>query len=127
MDNETQEVSTLSTQVHAFDLDLEPTAWSKIREEIAPQGIKLETTELVDQKFILQRIKRFPSSYGGQDYAYYVVGALSEDGELFNTVLGGGQPVEVLDCIIKAGYTAPIEFVLTWNEGGQYGGYYTLD
>lgn len=113
--------------VHNFNTDLKPMVWAKIREEIAPQGVNLETNELVDKKFTLLRMKRFTSRFEGQEYAYFVVGKDSEDGELFNTVLGGGQPIEVLDAIYNAGIENPIEFVLSWHAGGQYGGYYTLD
>jgi len=114
--------------VHNFNTDLKPITWAKIREEIAPQGVNLETNELVDQKFILIRMKRFTSRFEGQEYAYFVVGQTLDDKELFNTVLGGGQPIEVLDAIYNAGLENPIEFVLEWHEGGgQFGGYYTLE
>lgn len=113
--------------VHNFNTDLKPIVWAKIREEISPQGTTIETNELIDQKFILIRMKRFTSRFEKQEYAYYVVGQTLDDKELFNTVIGGGQPIEVLDAIYNAGMENPIEFILTWHDGGQYDGYYTLD
>lgn len=112
---------------HNFDTDIKPVAWAKIREEIAPQGVKLETNELIDQKFVLLRMKRFNSKFEEQEYAYYVVGTTSDDGELFNTVIGGIQPMEVLDAIYNASLERPIEFILKRHEGGAYGQYYTLE
>ena len=127
MTEETKSIALVPKNVHSFNTDIKPVAWSKIREEIAPQGVKLETNELIDQKFVLLRMKRFASRFEEQDYAYFVVGATSKDGELFNTVIGGVQPMEVLDAIFEAKLDYPIEFVLKRHEGGNFGQYYTLE
>jgi hypothetical protein len=113
--------------VHTFTTDLTEFQWEKIREEIAPQGVTLETNELIDQKFTLVSMKRFTSRFPGQPYAYYVIGKTKKDNDLFNTVIGGAQPIQCLDAIYDAGIKNPIEFILSWHDGGQYGGYYTLD
>ena len=125
-----EEHSIMQTElgsIHAFNMELEPVSWEKVREEIAPQGVNIETNELVDQKFVILRMKRFLSRFEGQEYAYFVVGYTSKDQELFNTVIGGGQPMEVLDTLKDQGIDQPIEFILRWYDGGRYGGYYTLE
>ncbi len=114
-------------KAHSFNQDLDVLAWKDISENIAPQGINLETKELIDQEFILHRAKQFPSRFPGQDIAYYVVGTTVKGNTLFNTVLGGGQPQEVLDAILHEGMENPVKFKLRFIEGGQYGGYYILE
>lgn len=121
----TQEFET--GRVHSFDSDLDVLSWEKIREEIAPQGIHLVAEDLIAQTFTLLSIKRFPSSFDKQDYAYFCIGQTKKGKELFNVVMGGGQPVQVLDAISEANILNPVEFTLTLHEGGKYGKYYTLD
>lgn len=110
-----------------FNSELEMVSWGDIQEQIAPQGVNLETNELIDQDFTILRMKPYPSKYQGQTHVYYVVGATLPDGELFNTTLGGMHCVEVLDALMEAKPDQPIKFTLRWNEGGAHDGYYTLE
>lgn len=114
-------------KVHSFDSALDTVSWEEIREEIAPQGTHYVAEDLINQKFVLVSMKRFPSRFPEQEYAYFCIGKTSKGKELFNVVLGGGQPIQVLDAIYDAGLVSPIEFTLSKHEGGLYDGYYTLD
>lgn len=120
---ETKPDVTLLSAV-AFNPDLDVLDWSKLEEEILPQGEHLKTNEIIDQQFILLSMKQYVSNMNEQDYAYHVVGSMVKGKKLFNTTIGGGQPMEVLDAIHKAGILNPIKFTLRWIEGGKYGGYY---
>jgi len=127
MTEETKLVNINTGEVISFDGTLDTLTWSDIREEIAPQGEHLMASDLIDQRFTLISMKRFPSNFEGQEYAYFCIGQTVKRKDLFNVVLGGGQPIQVLDTLYEAGIKNPVEFVLMWHDGGQYGGYYTLE
>jgi len=111
----------------SYDMTQTPIRWGEIREKLAPQGEGIPAIDLVDHELTLLRMKQFPSRFDNQEYAYWVVFYDETDQKMVNTVLGGSACIEVFDALIEAGLEQPVLFILRWNEGGAYSGYYTLE
>ena len=106
---------------------LEPVKLGDVIEEYAPTGEKVKAETLLDKEFTIIRARAFESRFESQDHAYFVTGYLEKDQKLVSTVFGGAAVVDILDAFIKAGFDRPLTVVLTLNEGGKYGQYYTLE
>ncbi len=111
----------------ASDPALQSVRLKDIRDEVAPQGEQIPAENLVDRPFQILRGKAFGSRFQEQSHAYFIVGVLTDSGELFNTVLGGQAVVEVLDAWSDMGRGERLEVVLHKVEGGKYGKYYVLE
>lgn len=109
------------------DMSLPPLELKEIMEEIAPVGEQIPAEELIDKTFTIVRARPVESSYGGQTHFYFTVGQLEKEGTLFNTVLGGGAVLDVLDAWSRVRRMEPLRCTLKWNTGGKYKGYYTLE
>ena len=111
----------------ASDTSLQSVRLKDIRDEVAPQGEQIPAENLVDRPFQILRGKAFGSRFSTDAHAYFVVGVLTDTGELFNTVLGGQAVVEVLDAWSAMARGERLEVVLHKIEGGKYGKYYVLE
>lgn len=110
-----------------FNTELEPVRWSDVRAEIAPQGEKAKARNLVDHDLTFVRAKPYRSSFEDQSHVYWVVAWDETDERLINFTLGGAACVEILDAIAKNPPDQPITFRLSFNDGGNFEGYYTLE
>lgn len=86
--------------------------WKQISEAIDPQGDMVKAADLVGETFAIRKMKPFESSFpGSRELVYWIVGQ-TEEGRVFNTVLGGAAVCEELDKILyinaqaKAAYQA---------------------
>lgn len=100
---------------------------SDVLDEIAPTGVTIEAKDLVGKTFEIVRARPFESRFPGQDYAYFLVGYIPAEDLLFNTVIGGGACIEILDLWARQGRDEPLAVTLQWIEGGKYRGYYTFE
>ena len=125
------------------------TSWRNLRDRIAPQGTAVQAKLLVDRTFTIIRYRPYQSQFAGRREVVYWIVALTDDGELFNTTLGGEAVCDVLDSINKLesdlkeamahGDTGRVkdlqelgagslwQFTLRWSESGANQGYYFFD
>ena len=90
-------------------------------------GPHMKAEELKGETFSIYRAKPFQSMGGEDERAYFCHCVDLKNGEIFTTTLGGRAVVELLELYFKHGPGAPIQVTLNWNEGGAFGGYYTID
>lgn len=132
-----------------FDISQGSVNWAETREVIDPRGTNIKAQDLIDQTFLIKKIKPVHSSLGdGSGHFYFIVG-VDQDGQLFNTALGGQAVVEELDQMMWLNYElyqaqnednekemrrlhdlgagAPFEITLRQKQGGRFGRYYVLD
>jgi len=121
------ELALIEVPAIVHDAELQPVRLKDVLEEFAPSGEKVKAESIINQEFMIVRARPFESRYPGQTHAWFVVGKFTKSGKLFNTVLGGAAVVDVLDGWARAARTQPLIVTLRWNEGGKYGGYYTLE
>lgn len=132
-----------------FDISKDAVNWSEAREAIDPKGDNIKAADLVDTPFLIKKIKPVHSSLGdGGGHFYFIVG-ITDQGQLFNTAIGGQAVVEELDQLMRLNYElyvaqqednenearrlrelgagAPVEITLRQKQGGRFGRYYVLD
>ena len=134
---------------YRLDTSLQPVEWKSMREQFDPQGERVAAKELVDTTFTIVEMHPVKSTLNAELDHFYYCRCVDENGALFNTILGGGAVVEVLDSFdaLRAAYVeaeglgdtermaglravgamAPLVVTLRYQRGGQFAGYYYLD
>lgn len=107
--------------------DAKPVKLRDTLEEMDLIGPHVKAEDLKGQTFSIYRAKPFASMGGQDERAYFCHCTDMQKAEIFTTTLGGRAVVELLELYFKHGPGAPIEVTLNWHEGGEYGGYYTID
>jgi hypothetical protein len=91
-------------------------------------GPKIEAKDLVGQTFTIPYARQFPTAYQEQTHNPWFVIAIDENGERFNTVLGGRAIHEELTSWAMLRTRAPLKVKLLFHEKkGRYEGYYTFE
>ncbi len=104
-----------------------PVVLGDVLKQMGMRGIPISAKELVDQTFVILRAKQFESSFATQDHAWFCLVKLEGSDDLYQTVIGGGAGVEILDAYAQSENSAPLQITLRWNEGGRFGGYYSFE
>lgn len=108
------------------DESAEPLDWSQFAKESHITGTPIKAEELVDMTFDILRCKKFDSEFEGQDHCWFcIVRPVGQD-EVFQTTLGGGAVVEVLDMYAAKGGNRPLRVTLGMTKGGKFGKYYSF-
>lgn len=106
--------------------DAQPLDWSQFAKQAGLRGTPIKAEELVNMTFDILRAKRQESTFEGQEHFWFcIIRPVGQD-ELFETVLGGGAVMEVLDAYAASGYTSPLRVTLDFKAGGKFKGYYTF-
>lgn len=106
------------------DHTLEPLDWAQFAKSVGLRGTPIKAEELVGKVFDILRAKQQESSYEGQEHFWFcIVRPVGQD-ELFETVLGGGAVMEILDAYAKSGLMNPLRVTLDFIKGGKFKGYY---
>ena len=107
--------------------DAKPVVLRTVLEDLNLIGPHTKAEDLKGQTFSIYKAKPFKSMDAEGGNAYFCHCVDLESGEMFTTTLGGAAVVELLELYFKHGPGAPIQVTLNWNEGGEYGGYWTID
>jgi len=108
-------------------MDQEPVVLRTVLEELNLIGPHVKAEELKGQTFTIYKAQPFASMGEKGGNAYFCHCTDMEKAEIFTTTLGGQAVVELLELYFVHGPGAPIQVTLNWNEGGEYGGYWTID
>jgi len=144
-----QSIIARADNPYRLDTTLAPVDWKSLKEQFDPEGKKILAQDLIGQTFSIVELHPFASSFEGARETVYYVRAVDADGELFNTVLGGGAVAEILDSftalnaahhqahsmgdeercaeLLELGATRPITVTLGWRKGGKFSGYYVFE
>lgn len=101
-----------------------------LRDEMEKLGLlarHLKPTELIGETFIIFKAKTFTSKFDTEFDPYFCHCTDLEHKEVWTVVLGGQAVVPILDAYINSKVNKPIQVTLGWEEGGSYGGYFTLE
>ena len=100
-----------------------------IKEELGIEHPHLKASEIEGQPFILIGVKEFPSSYSNQKHnPLFCTCVWPGTDETFTTVIGGEQPVNLINALMATGQVTPPICTLVFHEGsGKHDGYYTLE
>ncbi len=107
--------------------DAKPVVLREVLEEMELIGPHVKAEDLKGQTFSIYKAQPFKSMGKKGGNAYFCHCLDQEKAEIFTTTLGGQAVVEMLELYFKHGPGAPIQVTLNWQEGGEFGGYYTLD
>ena len=107
--------------------DQAPVVLRTVLEDLNLIGPHVPAAELKGQTFSIYKAEPFASMGEKGGNAYFCHCLDEAKAEIFTTTLGGQAVVELLELYFKHGPGAPIQVTLNWNEGGEYGGYWTID
>ena len=107
--------------------DGKPVVLREVLEEMELVGPHIKAEDLKGQTFSIYKATPFKSMAKKGGNAYYCHCTDLEKSEIFTTTLGGQAVVELLELYFVHGPGAPFIVTLNWNEGGEYGGYWTID
>lgn len=92
--------------------------------DLGPTPVKAE--DIINVPISITKWDRFPSSQPNQEYAYFVTATEVETGEVLTVVIGGKQPIELLDTLTEQKVDRAVLVTLIKVEGGNHGWYYIL-
>lgn len=118
-DNEENTGKAITTQA-----DQEPIDWSQFAKAAGLRGTPIDAQDLVGKTFDILRAKKQESSFEGQDHFWFCIVRPVDTDENYETVLGGGAVIEVLDAYAKSGLNNPLRVTLDFVKGGKFKGYY---
>lgn len=104
--------------------DLQPLDWALFAKQAGLRGTPIKAEELVGKTFDIMRAKQQESAYEGQEHFWFCIVRPAGQDELFETVLGGGAVMEILDAYAKSGVKNPLRVTLDFVKGGRFKGYY---
>ena len=107
--------------------DAKPVVLRTVLEDLNLVGPHTKAEDLKGQTFSIYKAQPFKSMGEKGGNAYFCHCLDEVNAEIFTTTLGGQAVVEMLELYFKHGPGAPIQVTLNWNEGGEYGGYWTID
>lgn len=103
-----------------IDMTVTPRKLAEVLDEISPQGENTKLAQHVGKKLTIWHLEPFVGQYGPAAWCIFT----TEDGEMFNTVIG--QRI-VLPKLLTVMDYLPVTFTLIEKEGGQYGRYYDVE
>lgn len=125
--NEKKAVVKVQASQIVTDPEAQPITYSQIAQELGLSGPLVSARELIGHTLTIVRAKPFESTYEAQGHAWFCVVHVDGSDDFNTVVLGGGAIKEILDAYSMTSDMRPLQFVLTWVEGGKYGGYYSLE
>jgi hypothetical protein len=103
-----------------------PMDLAEANEEYELEHVHVKAEDLKGKTFIILGAKPFQSAQFPNSNPFFCLCTDDKRSELFTTTLGGEAVTKLLSRYVAAGGTRPLRVTLVWNEGGRYGGYYTL-
>lgn len=91
-----------------------------VLEEIAPQGERVKTDDLIGKEITLHSIRTFQGENGPAAFCLVT----DEGGALYNTIIGGKI---VYPKLLAVQGQLPVSFKLVKKEGGRYGRYWDVE
>jgi len=101
-----------------------------LRDEMEALGLlapHMKPKDLVGETFIIFKAKTFKGKGDPEFDPYFCHCTDLDRKEVWTVVLGGQAVTPILAGYIATGVNKPIQVTLGWEEGGAYGGYFTLE
>jgi len=101
-----------------------------LRDEMEALGLlapHMKPKDLIGETFIIFKAKTFKGKGDPEFDPYFCHCTDLDKKEVWTVVLGGQAVTPILSGYIALGVGKPIQVTLGWTEGGEYGGYFTLD